>query len=152
MITWSEQYEIGIPVIDRQHQRIVDYINQVQGQIESELDAEKMGEILNLLVDYTLSHFEFEEALMEEAHYEHLEEHQLSHKTFIGQIELLHQRFKNGENIAELLAQILLDWLLQHIRDDDASYAPIVKQHILGEAPESHAAWAKSAFLRYFKH
>ena len=111
-----------------------------------------MAEILNLLVDYTLSHFEFEEALMEEAHYDQLEEHQLSHKTFAGQIELLHQRFSDGEDIAELLSQILLEWLLNHIKEDDSSYAPAVKQHILGEPPEHHSAWSKSAVRRYFKH
>ncbi len=152
MITWSEQYEIGIPVIDRQHQRIVDYINQLESENQQSPDPEKITEILNLLMDYTLSHFEFEEALMEEARYEELEEHQLSHKTFTGQIELLHQRFTNGENIAELLGQVLLEWLLQHIREDDASYAPAVRKHILGESDESLSNWTNKAMQRYFRH
>ncbi|TVZ38296.1 hemerythrin [Alteromonadaceae bacterium 2753L.S.0a.02] len=152
MITWSQEYEIGIPVIDRQHQRIIEYINQVELLKEAAGDREKTAEILTLLVDYTLSHFEFEEALMEQARYASLEEHQVTHKAFIDQIENLHTRFKNGEDIANTLAQVLMNWLLDHIKEDDSSYAACVKENILGQAPENHRNWVQQATKRYFRH
>lgn len=152
MISWSAEFEIGIPVIDKQHQRIIDYINQVE-QLHKTADShEKTTEILSLLVDYTLSHFEFEEALMEEAGYSELEEHQVTHKTFVHQLETFHKRFETGEDIASQLAQMLTHWLLNHIKEDDSSYAPIVKKNILGQAPEYHQNWVKQVTQRYFRH
>lgn len=151
MIVWSEEYEIDIPVIDGQHRRIADYINQVETLKSSNLPRSHTEELLNLLVDYTLSHFEFEEALMEQARYPELEEHQLTHDSFRNQIKTLHHRFQQGEDIAETLGQILWNWLLKHIQEDDASYAPSVRRNILGQE-KSHRSWVAQATARYFNH
>jgi len=152
MIEWNAEYEIGIPVIDAQHRRIVDYINEVEA-LDSTIDKEeKLSEILTLLVDYTLSHFEFEEALMEEAEFPELVEHQLTHSAFKNQIELLRQRLTNGEDIANVLYDVLKQWLIGHIREDDSSYANCVKDKILKHKLPAHQRWVKQATDRFFKN
>ncbi|WP_075184595.1 bacteriohemerythrin [Teredinibacter haidensis] len=150
MITWSEQYEIGIPVIDGQHQRIVGYINQVEELKDNPNNQSELAEVLAMLVDYTWSHFEFEEALMEESSYPDLAEHQVTHHAFKNQIEALYRRFKSGENVAPLLADILLNWLLEHIQEDDASYCDCVKKNILGRQDKHNESWIQQATAKYF--
>ncbi|WP_018274028.1 bacteriohemerythrin [Teredinibacter turnerae] len=152
MIAWSSAFEIGIPVIDKQHQRIIEYINRVEQLKCESSNREQTSEILAMLVDYTLSHFEFEEALMEEAGYRELEEHQLTHRAFVQQLESLHARFKSGEPIASQLAHMLMHWLLEHIKEDDSSYAPIVKENILGKEPDYHLNWVQQMSQRIFRH
>jgi hemerythrin len=149
-ITWSPQYEIGIGVIDNQHLRIVEYINEIYSTLEQGYDRESLQTLLHYLVDYTVSHFAFEEALMEQAVYRDIDIHKISHQTFIRQLETFQQRFDNGEDVALELANMLQNWLLKHIVDDDKSYCATVKEKILNQAPREHASWIKSATQRFF--
>lgn len=68
-IAWSDELVIGIPVIDAQHQRIVEYINTVE-HVQKTKSQKELLELMDELVDYTVSHFAFEESLMEEAGYD----------------------------------------------------------------------------------
>ncbi len=150
-LIWSPNYAIGIDVIDRQHQRILDYINQVYDARAENNSHDILQDVLNNLVDYTYSHFEFEEALMEEAEYEELAEHKLTHKDFCHLINKLKQRFDHGEAVAEELADMLQKWLLKHIMTDDRSYAAVVKSRILHGEGEPHRNWVQNAISRYFQ-
>lgn len=150
-IVWTSEYEIGIDVIDQQHRRIVDYINDVHAVLEHEAEPETVSDILLNLVDYTLSHFAFEEALMEEADYPDLTLHQMTHKTFEQQLDALTGRFQAGEMVADELADMLQDWLLKHIVTDDQSYTQSVRDNILKQSPDTHKSWVKRATDRYFQ-
>ena len=63
---WVPDYNTGIDVIDDQHKRILDYINEIDG-IDANTDRDRVKQILENIIDYTQSHFTFEESLQEEA-------------------------------------------------------------------------------------
>lgn len=154
---WSEEFELGIDIIDHQHQRIVEYINQIYDIAAAEPNTVKVEntaeikQVLASLVDYTVSHFAFEEALMEEADYPELSEHQLVHRQFTGLIENLKARCEQGEEVSQKLATVLQQWLIQHIMTEDKGYAELVKQQLLGIEPEQHRHWVTEAVSRYFQ-
>jgi hypothetical protein len=60
-IEWSPEQDTHIPIIDKQHHRIVEYINSLY-DIRDTHDREEVGRVLQELVDYTLSHFAFDES------------------------------------------------------------------------------------------
>ena len=62
---WVPEYNTGIDVIDDQHRRILDFINEID-EIGSTTDRERVKQILNNIIDYTQSHVTFEESLQEE--------------------------------------------------------------------------------------
>jgi hemerythrin len=147
-IEWTQEYEIGIKVIDGQHKRIIDYINKLV-DAEAENSTEQLSEVVDSLLDYTYSHFAFEEALMEEAGYENLNFHQQTHEKFTQRIKDLHYRFLQGENISEEIGELLKRWLLNHIREDDQSYASVVKKNIREIEKKDSGNWMKN-ILRFF--
>lgn len=149
-IVWGKQYEIGIGVIDNQHQRIVEYINDLDRISSASGPREAVKEVFDNLIDYTFSHFAFEEALMEEAGYEGIDVHRLSHETFIRQITAIQKRFDEGSEVVEQLSEVLLNWLLVHIANDDVSYSEIVKKNIVGKGDEAHKNWVSKAVRRFF--
>lgn len=149
-IQWSAQYETGIDVIDNQHKRIVEYINEVHELQKEPNNREAINEVLTLLIDYTLNHFAFEEALMEEAGYEDLEGHKITHQSFVKQIETLHQQYQEGADIVHVLADMLITWLIKHICQDDQSYVPVVRDKILGEKPQHFDRWVSEKTKRLF--
>jgi hemerythrin len=149
-VEWSSEFEIGINVIDAQHQRIVDYINMLV-DFGDDASREEIAEMLNALMDYTYSHFAFEEALMEEAQYQYLAVHRRTHESFIERVNELHQRFKNGENVCEDIGTLLQTWLINHIKEDDQGYAPVVKKQIPVIENKHAGSWFSNTLKRFFQ-
>ena len=127
-IVWSDELNTGIKEIDRQHRRIADYINALESaQINDEQEAVAM--VINECVDYTATHFTFEEQLQHEAGYEFLDVHRKVHAMFTQRIAEYQRRFNAGENVAAELHELLGRWLVNHIKLDDADYVGAVKLH-----------------------
>ena len=148
-IVWSEDLSTGIRVIDGQHKRIIHYINQLSDAQELN-DRELVGEVLVNLVDYTLSHFAFEESLMDDAEYSAADIHKKTHEAFRSKINSYKKSFEAGEDVAEELNKLLNVWLLDHIADDDSSYVPYVTQNIPGINTEEQSGWLKKKITQYF--
>lgn len=152
-IHWSAQYETGIDVIDNQHKRIVEYINTVHELQKRSENREQLNEVLLLLIDYTVNHFAFEEALMEEAGYDDIVSHTITHQSFIKQIESLHQQYQSGADVVHILADVLITWLIQHISHDDQSYVPIVRDKFLRHKQPYIDRWISDKTQKLFtKH
>ncbi|OIP99455.1 hypothetical protein AUK40_00665 [Candidatus Wirthbacteria bacterium CG2_30_54_11] len=95
-IAWKDEYNTGIKVIDEQHLRIVDYINELYNVRENGGNAKS---VLKALIDYTLTHFTFEESLHERANYRDIEEHKRHHVVFINKIARFKDRFDQVEDV-----------------------------------------------------
>ena len=114
-LKWSVEYNTGIDVIDDQHRRILDYINEI-ADLKHSHDRVKMKEVLDNIIDYTQSHFTFEESLQEEANYKYRVPHKRVHDLFIKKIETYRERFELGHEIDKELHEALSKWLINHIR------------------------------------
>ena len=117
-IIWNSTLDTGIDVIDSQHKRIVTYINALE-QARIANDRACVGHVIEQLVDYTQSHFGFEESLMEEARYRFLKPHPKVHELFVRRVNGFTVRAAKGEDIAEELRTMLSTWLLNHIAHED---------------------------------
>lgn len=151
-LEWTADLDTGIEIIDEQHKRIVEYINQLyDAGLNNERDA--VGDVLQATLDYTLSHFSFEEALMEEAGYEFVAIHKKLHALFVRRVRELHDRYKMGEEIADELQRLLGCWLIGHIRHDDASYVTAVRSQLLAITDErEESGWLARYLNRFFWH
>lgn len=122
---WSNDLDTGIAVIDTQHRRIVDLINELNTANESG-DPAVIKHVLNELVDYTLSHFTFEEELQLKANYPFYKAHKRVHEIFTKRVGEFQQRAARGENVVPEVLSMLKTWLINHIKGDDADYVEAV--------------------------
>lgn len=127
---WTDQLNVGIEVIDQQHRRIVEYINQLDDARSNNYSREEIGFLVNELVDYTISHFGFEESLQEEAGYPFLKAHQKVHELFTKRVADFQTRYNNGEDVTKGLNSLLVTWLFNHIKRDDNDYVETVKSYL----------------------
>lgn len=146
---WLPEYNTGIDVIDDQHKRILDYINELQ-QVDIISDRAQIKEILDNIIDYTQSHFTFEESLQEEANYKYRVPHKRVHDLFIKRIEGYRQNFDEGKSIENELSEVLAKWLINHIQHDDADYVGAVKHNMIGIIHENEKKKGKNWFQRFF--
>lgn len=124
-IKWTSDLNTNIHVIDEQHKKIVEFINQLV-DVHGAEDRMIISDVISELVDYTVSHFAYEEALMEQAGYPFLEPHKKVHKLFVDKVNAYVKRFESGEDIVKELIALLKKWLINHIRNEDGDYVDIV--------------------------
>ena len=148
IIQWSPTLETGIDVIDQQHKRIVDYINALR-IAQGKGDRGAVAKTIDDVIDYTQSHFGFEEALLEDAGYPLLNAHKRVHELFIRRVGVLYQRFKSGEDIAQDLYDMLSNWLITHIQTEDQDYVGAVKEKMVGVVADPNRR--KGLLARFFR-
>ncbi len=146
-IQWTSDLDTHIPVIDKQHHRIVEYINNIYDISETH-DREEVGRVINELVDYTLSHFAFEESMMEEANYPFLNGHKKVHEMFTRRVADFQQRFNMGEDITDELLTVLRSWLINHIKSDDNDYAASVRANMQNVG--GNEGWVSRSLRKFF--
>lgn len=150
LLIWQDDLNTGIEVIDHQHMRIVEMINHLQVAQKS-MERLAVGEVIDELVDYTMSHFAFEEELMEEAGYAFCAAHKRVHEIFGKRVMEYRMRFQSGEDVTDELRNMLSRWLFNHIRGDDKAYAPSVKHHLNRFAREHEdGGWLSRTLKRLF--
>jgi hemerythrin len=148
---WSSDLETGIEDIDNQHKRIVDYLNELNSANETG-NRNATKDVLNKLIDYTQTHFTFEESLLERANYPFLRAHKRVHDIFAQRIADFLKRADAGEDITPELLSMLKIWLVNHIKGDDADYADSVRKMLGIHYARAKVAggWLGSALHKLF--
>jgi hemerythrin len=145
--TWQPDFEIGIDVLDAQHKRIVQYINDLHDAMGRN-DDDAIRVILDQVVDYTLTHFIFEAKMMESAGYKHTEAHKEHHRAFAERISSYVVLFNQGEDISQELLSDLLTLLTNHIRNEDRHFAATVQKQ---RKAERHQNWLSRTLVLMFR-
>ena len=148
---WSNDLDTGIEVIDKQHRRLVEYLNELNKAID-EGDQAGVKHVLDELIDYTLSHFSFEEELIERANYPFFKAHKRVHEIFTKRVGQFLERAAKGEDVAPEILSMLKIWLINHIKGDDADYVEYVVKSMGADAKaaEPSGGWLGGALKKFF--
>lgn len=129
IVAWTEDMSVGVPGLDRDHQRLIDLLNRLYAVLRRDDARDEVGAVIAELADYAIRHCAAEEALMERAGYAGLAAHRQSHA-------MLHQRVADDQAdyrrsprsvVAADLFEFLSDWLIHHILTEDMAYRDAVK-------------------------
>lgn len=125
IISWKDDYSVGISEIDRQHHKIIDLINQLNDAMTKGKGKEILGKTLADLISYTHSHFKAEEKLFDEYGYPDAEEHKIKHQKMTGKVLDLQKQFREQKiTITFEVMDFLEKWLDKHILGTDKKYGP----------------------------
>ncbi len=120
LISWNEEFSVGIDAIDRQHTHMLSLINNIDDVIQRGGAYDEFAPVLNELVEYTNRHFAHEEKLLEENHAPDIDRHKKSHVRL--REELLRWREKVAEARPEEMNEHMLFlriWFPGHILNVD---------------------------------
>ncbi|AFN73859.1 Hemerythrin HHE cation binding region [Melioribacter roseus P3M-2] len=123
LFRWTDSYSVNIKSIDEQHKKLLDIINELHEAMKAGKGKEALNKIFNELVDYTRTHFSFEEKLMEKYGYSESALHKQTHQNLIKQLNELKENYEKGNtNLSINVMNFLQDWLIGHIQGSDKKY------------------------------
>ena len=140
LMIWNEHFVTGIPVIDEQHQWLIELINNsAPVMLDYQRNQERIETLLDQLVNYAVFHFQTEDRLMRENRVDprHHQMHLGSHAKFGDDVGRMRAACSEGDmtSVGNLLT-FLANWLVFHILDEDMALARQMKAIESGISPE----------------
>lgn len=128
MYEMKDEYLIGIESIDSEHRVLFEIAEEIYQLCIHTYIPDKYDHIINLiqkLKNYTLMHFEHEEAYMESINYKRLFTQKIQHDNFKRKMDTLDLEFidDNQEQAIDELLNFVTDWLVEHIMETDKRIA-----------------------------
>ncbi len=122
--TWREEFNLGVDVIDKEHQRLFKIINKLFEYREAEKDAQWIcQEGIKFFKNHALKHFNDEEAYMASVGYEGLERHRHVHQGFrentLPALELELEQTDYAPDAVEHFLGVCAGWLIGHTLTED---------------------------------
>ena len=82
-LVWRDEYNIGVDILDKEHQRLFKIINKLFAFSDEEKKSRwACQEGIKYFKDHAMKHFAEEEKYMRSVHYEGLEMHRHLHQSF----------------------------------------------------------------------
>ena len=117
---------MGIDIIDNQHKRLLDAINQLHhGLSDPRQDrTQAFRDAARQCVAYVKDHFSTEETLLQEKAYPGYPAQKAAHAYFVRRLLADSERFETGDHLApNRFVRFLAEWLVSHIAIEDQKYA-----------------------------
>ncbi len=123
---WQEEYNIGVDIIDKEHERLFKIINKLFAFKEEDKNSQwACQEGIKFFKGHAMKHFADEEAYMESINYEGLEQHKHIHKGFReNTLPALEQELEQTDYAADTVEHFLgvcAGLLIGHTLTEDLS-------------------------------
>lgn len=121
---WDPELETGDELIDSQHRGIFELAEGLAATVDAETpDAGVVADAVWRLIDYVTEHFADEEEAMSRAGYSALGPHRSLHEHLSARVLGISAKFFDGQDVDPVeIADLLVDWLRDHILAEDMSY------------------------------
>ncbi len=124
-LEWDASFATGVEKFDNAHKVLFKMVNDLHDAMQQKRSKDAIGQILNGLADYTVSHFAEEERDFAKTRYPDEAQHKQIHKKLVDQVVDLQAKFRAGENVmSQDIISFLQDWLINHIKGTDKKYGP----------------------------
>ncbi len=124
-IAWREEYSVGDPSLDAEHQQIIDSINDLYAAMNGPADGVAKKCALDKLGRYTRDHFDHEEKVLRSVGYPDFAAHKALHD------DMRRRTLGLQSHLSLVTARdvilFLKDWWLNHIQAEDKKYAAYVE-------------------------
>lgn len=127
-VVWKPIYSVGDDALDAQHARIIQIVNELYAALGKGTERAALTPLLDRLVEYTNTHFEYEERIMREHAFPEFDAHKALHDRMRRRTADLRE-YKHLVTGQDLL-RYLKDWWLNHIQNQDKQYTPYLGEPV----------------------
>jgi len=131
-VVWADDYRVGVGDIDRDHEEILNKVNQLLDAVRSGRDEKDIRPVMDSFLSEIRGHFDAEERLMVEHQYPFLSEHRNQHTAYRNMVsELLSSLGSGGvqrEYLSQRINRLMVEWLINHTIQIDRHLARFLKE------------------------
>ncbi len=129
-VQWSNTLSVGVREIDNQHKNLINLVNKLNRSLQLGESKTHIGDVLSELINYTATHFKYEEDLFDQFGYQDTTKHKAIHKKLVSEVVGFQKDFEAGIRTVDMdLMEFLIDWLVKHIKGTDRKYAQFMNDN-----------------------
>lgn len=119
-LEWTNKLSLGVPHIDKQHQRLVQLSNNLVAAIQTGMAEDILEALFKELREYTMFHFQDEELYMNQVGFPELDTHTKTHENLKKQVkDYQNELMANRDVSPSEVLKFLKGWLVDHIIYED---------------------------------
>ena len=133
MFQWNDALSTSVGEIDNQHKELIERINRLLAAFARTTGREEMERIVQFLTDYVVLHFGTEERYMQKFGYTNFTQHKAQHELFVRAFRRVRDRLfadKTDPQLMEDTRQLVVDWLVNHIKLSDRALGLFLKHKL----------------------
>ena len=121
LITWRDEFSVGVDAVDHEHREMIDLINALDEAMEKEADHNAIVGTLGEIYARIAAHFALEEKVMRDARYSALASHKQDHEVLLDELlDVIDSVDADGRYDRVDLSRTLDLWFSDHFRTHDA--------------------------------
>ncbi len=121
LIDWKDEFSLGIPSIDYEHQELIGLINESYEHVAENDSIMAIQEFLGEIYAKISAHFALEERLMKEMNYDQYEDHKTDHEQLLDDILTIMDECNQMTLLDEKeFGERLTNWFTEHFKTKDA--------------------------------
>lgn len=121
-VAWKKKYSVGDESLDAQHKQLLGIINDLYNAMDQKAGADVVRKFLDRLVQYTISHFSYEEGVMLAHGYPEFAQHKVLHDKMRQKTLVLRDNV-DLVTLRDVLGYVK-EWWCDHILEQDRKYVP----------------------------
>jgi hemerythrin len=121
LIEWKDEFSVGVPSIDYEHQQLIELINQLNEMAQAGRGFDSAIEALGEINVQISAHFALEEKIMRDMRYDAYADHKADHEELLDELrEIMDEVDGDGGYDESRLGSELNRWFSVHFRTHDA--------------------------------
>ena len=121
LIKWKDEFNVGVPSIDYEHQKLIELINQLNEMAQWGDSYDNVIDALGEIHVQISAHFALEEKIMRDLRYDDYAGHKADHENLLDELrDIMDQVDDDGGYDESRLGDELNRWFSVHFRTHDA--------------------------------
>lgn len=128
-LSWRDSWNCGERFIDMQHQELFALSNKLLGVHFELTDTEELIKKIDDLLDHIVTHFNYEERILERINYPDFAKHRYIHKQLITKGRALRTEAYENKITFEMAFSFIFDEIIiGHLLKEDVNFFPLIKK------------------------
>ncbi len=121
---WDPSCSVNVAELDQQHQQLFSAVAELEQALRAGRADAVINNMLQTVIEHTITHFAAEERLMEQCGFPGLDAHRRDHQELCQKLTMFNlSNLAGGPDVPAALLALLQDWLREHILKTDKEYS-----------------------------
>ena len=121
LIEWKDEFCVGIPDVDHEHQEIINLINNLHDAMGGENATLSVMDFLGEIYSHVSAHFALEEKIMRTHKYDQYTEHKADHERLLDELRDIMDDYEENAYFSDKeFAGQVERWFTDHFKTKDA--------------------------------